>query len=195
MSKENRQSNQIQLRISIFQKSSNKTTVLKALGAHTLTMSLRSILGKGPSVTSKIAFIDFEECNIVDSNDQPYYIGKLATPYKVRCSVDKDIEPHEVDEVLVRAAVVDSDDYPWVPINPEKPEEGAYIKDWVIDFSKGHRMAIYQEETIAKWARATRKERTSGTRSSINDGIRAKLDAAKKANQKPDGQEPPTDGK
>lgn len=135
----------------------------KALG---LTSNMIILVGK-PELT-----------NTVDSNNQPFFACKLKEPVTVRCSVDALIEPYETDEVFVRqSAVMEAD---WEFVNPEKPEEGFYMKDWVVDFSKSHKLPLYQETTIRQWANGNRDTRRLKDRQTINEGIRERMKNLKK---------------
>lgn len=113
------------------------------------------------------------ETNVLDSDGKPYYSCKLKNPIIARCSIDKEIEPVETDEVFIRSTAVDTVEATLV--NPEKPEEGWFIKNWVVDFSKGQEIVLYQETTIAKWARENRGARKTTRNSDINQRIKAKM--------------------
>lgn len=114
----------------------------------------------------------------MDSEEQPYYVVKLKTPISVRCSVDAEILPYETDEVYLRKSALESDS--WTPVDPEHPEDGFYMPNWVVDFSKGQQIAIYQETSIKKWAQLNRGDRRIQNRDRINDSIREKIANKKK---------------
>lgn len=115
------------------------------------------------------------ETTFMDSNGQPYYACQLKNPVLVRCSVDKEVTPYETSEVFMRS--VDLDDEKFAPklVDETKPEEGWFVPTWVVDFSKGQEMALYQSETIAAWAKANRGARKIQRTSDINAKIAAKL--------------------
>lgn len=113
-----------------------------------------------------------EESGILSSDGEPYFIFQLKTPVTVRCSVDKTIEPFQTGEVYVRESAVKSDK--WLLVDPKKPKEGFYMKDWKVDFSKGQEVVLYQETTIQKWARSNRGSRRTENAISINERIKAR---------------------
>lgn len=121
--------------------------------------------------------------NTQTSEGEDYYLAKLKSPVIVHCSYDPAIEPFETDEVYVRASALAEEG--WESTNPKKPQEGFWRKGWVVDFSKGQKIPIYQSETIKKWTRANRKQRSIQNTSEINAGIIEKMKAreeARKAN-------------
>lgn len=109
--------------------------------------------------------------------NEPYFAFKLKTPVLVRCSVNKDIEAFETDEVFVRESSINQDG--WVMVDEKKPEEGFYRPDWVVDFSINQQIPIYQPETINNWRKGNRDERKRKNTDSANSKIREML--AKKA--------------
>jgi hypothetical protein len=117
-----------------------------------------------------------EETNILDSNDQPYLVAKLKNPVVVRCSVDVNILPQEVTEVYFRKSALDIDG--WVAVDEAKPEDGFYLPKWVVDFSVGQQIPIYQETSIKAWTKTTRgnqrNEKTLRINQSILDKIKGK---------------------
>lgn len=114
-----------------------------------------------------------ELTNFVTSEDEPYYAVKLKNTITVRCSIDKEILPQEIDEVFVRKSALESDD--WKFVDENKHDEGFYMPNWVVDFSKGQQLALYQETTIAKWTKLSRGDRRSSNRDEINNRIREKM--------------------
>lgn len=111
--------------------------------------------------------------NLVTSEGEPYYSGMLVTPVTVRCSVDKSFEPIEdVDELLVRERDALGD--AWVFVDEEDTSKGYYIPDYKTDFSKGQEACIYQETTIAEWARGNRKNQREERDASITEKMKAR---------------------
>jgi len=129
------------------------------------------------------------ETDIETSEGELYWLGKLKDPVMVGCSVNKDIERHEVDELYVRASDKDSD--LWVGVNGKDLSEGYFIPNWVADFSTGQEIEIYQSETIRRWAQGNRKERglrrTADSNLSIRERIKARAERMAAKNQNPDG--------
>jgi hypothetical protein len=111
--------------------------------------------------------------DILSSEGEPYYVGKLKTPVMVGCSVDKDIERHEVDELYIRESDVQSDK--WEMVNKKDTSEGYFIPKFVADFSKGQEIEIYQSETIRQWSRGSKKQRGLERTADANLGIREKM--------------------
>jgi hypothetical protein len=111
------------------------------------------------------------------SENEPYYVVRTKEKIMVYCSVDKDIEPFETDEVFVRESSIGLDS--WEFVNKDKPEEGYFMPNWVVDFSKGQELAILQDTTIASWSKAGRKERIAANRVTINERIKARQLARK----------------
>lgn len=142
-------------------------------------MNLASIL-KLNLDERKVVIISVEETNIVDSDEQPYYLAKLKEPVKVFCSVEPDIEAVEHDEVYVRKAAILEEG--WSFTDEKKPEEGFWREGWVVDFSVGQRIPIYQATTIKKWTKENRGVRRISRNTDINAGLLAKVKA--KAEQK-----------
>lgn len=137
-------------------------------------MNLASIL-KLNLDERKVIIISAEETNIVDSDEQPYFLCKLKNPIKVFCSVEPDIEAFESDEVYVRKSAINSEG--WSLVDEKKPEEGSYRDGWVVDFSVGQRIPIYQETTIKRWTKENRGVRRTTRNTNINTGILAKVKA------------------
>lgn len=138
-------------------------------------MNLATLLGLNLAEVTVILVGKPEETNILDSNDEPYYVAKLKSPVKVRCSVDPLIDALETDEVYVRKADILAEG--WKFVTEGKPEEGFFREGWVADFSKSHQVALYQSESIRKWSRTTRSDRRDQDRAKINAGIREKMAA------------------
>lgn len=113
-----------------------------------------------------------EVTNFETSEGEPYYVAKLKTPVMVHCSADKGIEPFETDEVYLRESAIEQE---WTFVNPEKPDEGYFIPGWKVDFSKGQELVLYQETTIAKWAKENRTNRGDERRTGINARIAERL--------------------
>lgn len=140
-------------------------------------MNIAKLLGIPDDVTI-ILVGNFEPTNIADSNNQPYYSVKLKTPVTVRCSTDNQIIPFETDEVFVRKADVFADG--WDTVNGKDEKDGFFMKNWVVDFSKGQQLAIYQSETIKSWAKDNRKDKRTKGREAINTALRLKIENSKK---------------
>lgn len=141
-------------------------------------MNIATLLGLNTNETQVILIGVPEITNILDSDEQPYYAAKLKNPITVRCSVDPEIIPYETEEVYIRKAALDSED--WIMVNEKDPADGYYMKNWVVDFSKGQQIAIYQSESIKKWARGNREGNREITRRKINDALRQKIADKKK---------------
>lgn len=116
-----------------------------------------------------------EVTTFMTSEDEPYYAVKLKAPVTVRCSVDPLVEAFETDEVFVRESALNAEG--WEFVDAKNPEEGYFMKNWVVDFSKGQQLAVYQSESIKKWAKGNRGIRTTENREKINTGIRAQMEA------------------
>ena len=141
-------------------------------------MNLATLLGVKVDATQVILVGVPEETIYMDSDDQPYYVAKLKNPVTVRCSIDPEILPHEADEVFIRKSAITQEG--WVFVDEKKPAEGFFMPNWVVDFSKGQNLPLYQETSIKKWTKTTRGERRDTTREKINTGIREKLAAKAK---------------
>lgn len=134
--------------------------ILKAVkGALYLTSSfmatLSSLLGKQVGISNPIAILDFEETQIQDREGELYYSAKLKDPVTVRCSTDNTIPSFQTSEIFVRASALELDS--WELVDSNDPKSGLHIKGWVVDFSKGQQIPIYQETTIRQWAKGERK--------------------------------------
>jgi len=113
-----------------------------------------------------------EVTNFETSDGEPYYVAKLKEPVMVRCSVDKGIDAFETEEVYIRESALEGD---WTFVDEKKPEEGYYMKDWKVDFSKGQELVLYQETTIAKWTKTDRANRADVRRTGINARLQERL--------------------
>lgn len=91
------------------------------------------------------------ETSIVSKDGLPYFQWKLVEPINVRCSTNKEISLQDVDSLLVREDVLQSDK--WL-----KDDTGFYLDGFIADFSVSHEECVYQETTIAGWVRDKRKE-------------------------------------
>ena len=114
-----------------------------------------------------------EVTNFETSDGEPYYVAKLKSPVMVRCSVDKGIEAFETDEVYIRESALNAEG--WTFVDPNKHEEGFYMPDWKVDFSKGQELVLYQETTIAKWTKGERANRGDERRTGINARIAERI--------------------
>ncbi len=140
-------------------------------------MSLAKLL-KMDIGTTKIILVGVPEVTpFLDSDEKPYYVAKLKDPVKVYCSVDNGVTPFEAEELYIREEAINADG--WKLVNDQKPEEGFYMEGWVADFSKGQQLALYQAESIKKWAKATRGSRRDEQREVINSKIKQMIDAKK----------------
>lgn len=147
-------------------------------------MKLSEIAGVSLPSPIRVAFVpnSFELTSEVSSENEPYYVGKLVKPVTVRCSVDREVLPMiDVDELYIRESDVQSED--WVMVTEGKPEDGAYLKGYKTDFSKGQEFCLYQATTIAEWTRGNRKSKNISNRMSLNDRIKAREDQLKKGKQ------------
>lgn len=115
----------------------------------------------------------------MDSDEKPYYLAKLKNPIRVGCSVDPNIERFETDEVYVREEAVNSEG--WSFVTEGKPEDGFFREGWVVDFSKGQEIPIYQETTIKKWTKENRGTRGLERTTKINASILAKFKSKQEA--------------
>jgi hypothetical protein len=139
-------------------------------------MNLTALLGKQIATAIEITLIgEPEVTNIMTSDDEPYYLAKLLKPITVRCSVDPNIEAFETDEVYIRESAINEEG--WTPRDEKDPSKGYFMPNWVVDFSKGQQLAVYQSETIKKWAKGNRSVRNAENTTKINEGIRAKIAA------------------
>lgn len=109
------------------------------------------------------------------SDGMPYYEWALKSPITVRCSVDPEIEPLEVESLFVREEALNLETW------TGSEEEGFHIPGWKADFSKNQEIAIYQETTIAMYIRDNRKDRTSERRGSINERIKKIMEGKNKS--------------
>lgn len=137
-------------------------------------MKLTQLLGVDTLATAIILVGKPEITNILDSEEKPYWVVQLKDEITVRCSVDKDIEPFQTKEVYVRQEAIESED--WQFVDETKPEQGFFMKDWKVDFSKGQEIPIYQSTTIAKWAKDNRSSRVADRRTGINARIRERME-------------------
>lgn len=133
-------------------------------------MNLANLLGINIENANIILVGTPEITNFTDSDDKPYFLAKLLNPVTVRCSVDPMIEPFETDEVYVRQSDISAEG--WELVDEKDPSKGFFQKGWVVDFSKGQKFAVYQSETIKKWARGNRSVRRDAERSALNETIR-----------------------
>lgn len=142
-------------------------------GTGYLNTNLMKLSQLGLVKTTLIAFIgELLETNILSSEGEPYFLGKLVEPITVRCSTDKEILPIEgVEELYVRKRDVDSD--AWVYVDEKDPKKGYFIPNYKSDFSKGQEICLYQETTILEWTRGNRSDNSKRRTSSLNDKIRA----------------------
>lgn len=118
-----------------------------------------------------------EITQIMDSDEQPYYVAKLKVPVTVRCSTDPAIDSFEADEVYIRESDLKKEG--WVALDEKKPEDGFHQPGWVVDFSKGQGIAIYQSESIRKWSKGNRNVRRDSQRTELNAKIKAMVEARK----------------
>lgn len=116
-----------------------------------------------------------EETNFMDSDNKPYYSVKLKNPAICRCSVDAEIEAHEVDEIYIRQDALTADG--WEFVNGKDATDGYFMPKWVLDFSIGQKLPIYQETSIKQWLKGSRENKRVTNRDDINGGIRAKMAA------------------
>lgn len=130
-------------------------------------MKLSTLFSKSLLNQKAILVGEPEETIYMDSENKPYLRFALKNPITVRCSVDTDIEAFPTDEVFVRASALDLE---WTPVNPENLEEGFYMEGWLVDFSKGQGLPLYQETTIKKWSQENRKGRNSERNEALKGG-------------------------
>lgn len=124
-----------------------------------------------------------QETGFVSADGDPYLRFDLLDSVTCRCSVDPSIHSFETQEVYVRLRDVNSDD--WKMIDENDADKGFYRlngeKHWVVDFSKGQELPIYQSETIREWARKDRRGRGAIEGARINESLIAKIAEAKAA--------------
>jgi hypothetical protein len=126
----------------------------------------------------QIIFVGVPEAtNIIDRDNQPYYVCKLAEEITVRCSSDPMVIAHPATELYVRASALQRND--WVYLDETKPDAGFFIPGWVADFSKAQRIDIYQEKSIQQWARGERSAKIDQQIAEINAQLKAKINAGK----------------
>lgn len=143
-------------------------------------MKLTEVLGLDLK-TVKVVLIGIpEQTAHLDSDDQPYYKVGLKDPITVLCSMDPLIEPEIVDEVYIRKSALDLEG--WEFVNGKDATEGYTMPKWIVDFSKGQQIPIYQETTIKNWTKANRTVRNDAKRDNINSGIKERM--AKRAVKK-----------
>jgi hypothetical protein len=138
-------------------------------------MKLAALLGVAIAQTNVILVGKPEITTFMTSDDEPYYAAQLKTPITVRCSVDPLVEAFETDEVFIRESALNSED--WTFVDEKKPEEGYFMKDWVVDFSKSQMLPIYQSESIKKWGKGNRTTQKASNLEKINAAIRAGMAA------------------
>jgi hypothetical protein len=136
-------------------------------------MNLAKLLNLNIDEVKVILIGDPTETNILDSNDEPYFVAKLKSPLMVRCSTDPAIEAQEIDEIYLRKSAVLAEG--WTMVDEKKPEEGYFMPNWVADFSKTQMISIYQAESIKKWAVKSRDGRRTADRERINASIRESM--------------------
>jgi len=120
-----------------------------------------------------------EPTNFTSSTGEPYFLFKLKSPIMVGCSMDPEIQRFETDEVYVRqGALTDPELVKIMKVAVEgKPLEGFWFDKWVVDFSLGQKIPIYQETTIRQWTKDNRSVRKVQRTTDVNAGIRAKIKA------------------
>lgn len=118
-----------------------------------------------------------EVTNFTTSDGEPYYSCQLKDEVTVRCSVDPNIEPFPTKEIFLRESAINKEG--WKFVDEKKPEEGFYMPDWIVDFSKGQELPVYQETTIKKWYQTNRSATRDSERKRINDSIREKIQGKK----------------
>lgn len=107
----------------------------------------------------------------VDRDDKPYYKVQLVEPVLVGCSMDTGIDTFETKEVYVREADINSEG--WVFVDEADHTKGFYRDGWVVDFSQGQALPLYQETTIKKWSKEQRGDRRTSRRDELNKKIQA----------------------
>lgn len=139
--------------------------------------SLAEVLNLSDKQT-QIIFVGIPEAtNVVDRDNQPYYICKLQDEITVRCSSDPSVIAHPATELYVRAAALQRND--WVYLDEANPDKGFYIPGWVADFSKAQRIDIYQEKSIQQWARGERSAKIDQQIAEINAQLKARINGGK----------------
>lgn len=146
-------------------------------------MNLAQMLGIDLTKIQVILIGSGELTNTMSATGEPYYLFKLKSPVMVGCSMDADIERFEADEVYLRQSALTDESLTIKLVTPDKPEDGFYFDKWVIDFSLGQRIPIYQETTIREWSKGNRGVRRVQRTIDANTSIRAKLEARKAAGQ------------
>jgi hypothetical protein len=135
-------------------------------------MNIANILKLNVEETPVI-IISVQKSGFVDSDEKPYYECKLKDKVLVTCSMDPKLDTFKTDTVYVRERDLNSEG--WILVNAEKPEEGFYRKDWVVDFSQGQEIPIYQAESIRKWTKGQRSSRKDDRRDRLNQKIRESI--------------------
>jgi len=117
-----------------------------------------------------VIILSVEKSAHTDSDDQPYYAAKLKEPVLVMCSMDPELDTFNSDTVYVRERDLNSEG--WKLVEEGKPESGFFREGWVVDFSQGQGIPIYQSETIKKWSKGQKSSRKDERRAKLNEKIR-----------------------
>jgi hypothetical protein len=134
-------------------------------------MKLTEILGMKATDNQAIIVGTPVITNHMDSEDKPYYEATLKNPIKVTCSTEPSLGSFDAEVVYIREAALSEEG--WKMVEEGKPEEGFYREGWVVDFSVGQELPIYQERTIKKWSREQYKTKKADR----NSALAAKLKA------------------
>jgi hypothetical protein len=134
-------------------------------------MKLTQILGMDANDNRAILVGTPVITNFEDSEGKPYYEATLLKPIKVTCSTEPSLGSFETEVVYIREAALNEEG--WKLVEEGKPEAGFYREGWVVDFSTGQELPLYQERTIKKWFR----EKSKGDRADRNSKLTAKIKA------------------
>jgi len=109
--------------------------------------------------------------NFEDSDGKPYYEATLLKPIRVTCSTDPSLGSFSAEVVYIREAALSEDG--WKLVEEGNPEAGFYREGWVVDFSTGQELPLYQAETIKKWSREKSKTNKTDRSSALAEKIRS----------------------
>jgi hypothetical protein len=123
-----------------------------------------------------VVILSVEKSSYVDSDGQPYYECKLRDLVLVGCSMDPALDRFQTDVIYVRERDLNSEG--WQLVEEGKPESGFTREGWVVDFSQGQAIPIFQAESIREWSKGERKNRKNARRDSLNQKIRGSLNKA-----------------
>ena len=109
----------------------------------------------------------------MDREDKPYYKVQLVEPVVVGCSMDTALDTFETNVVYVRQDDLNSDG--WTFVDENDHSKGFYRDGWLVDFSQGQALPLYQDMTIKAWSRGERTNRRTTRRDDLNKKIQSGL--------------------